>query len=122
MLDISDSRRIEQALRERAEALEAADRVKTAFVANMSYELRTPLTSISGFAEMLHGGYAGPLSKEVDSYVAAILDSTAKLGVLIDDVLRLTQKAATAPDLARGTVALAEVARDRKSTRLTSSH
>src|SRR3546814_13344698 len=64
MLDISDSRRIEQALRERAEALEAADRVKTAFVANMSYELRTPLTSISGFAEMLHGGYAGPLRSE----------------------------------------------------------
>src|SRR3546814_4735185 len=119
MLDISDSRRIEQALRERAEALEAADRVKTAFVANMSYELRTPLTSISGFAEMLHGGYAGPLSKEVDSYVAAILDSTAKLGVLIDDVLGLTQQAATAPDLARGTVDLAQ---DRKSTRLNSSH
>src|SRR3546814_15423126 len=70
----------------------------------MSYELRTPLTSISGFAEMRHGGYAGPLSKEVDSYVAAILDSTAKLGVLIDDVLGLTQQAATAPDLARGTV------------------
>ena len=63
MLDISDSRRVERALRDRNEALEAADRVKTAFVANMSYELRTPLTSINGFAEMLHGGYAGKLSE-----------------------------------------------------------
>jgi signal transduction histidine kinase len=91
MLDITDSRRIEQALRDRASALETADKVKTAFVANMSYELRTPLTSISGFAEMLHGGYAGALGETAISYIAAILDSVERLGLLIDDVLDLTQ-------------------------------
>ena len=53
MVDVTDSSRIEAALRERATALEEADRVKTDFVANMSYELRTPLTSIGGFGEML---------------------------------------------------------------------
>jgi len=90
ILDITDSRRIEQALRDRNEALEASDQVKTAFVANMSYELRTPLTSISGFAEMLHGGYAGKLSRMGDDYVEAILESVARLGALIDDVLDLT--------------------------------
>ncbi|MDB5677007.1 PAS domain-containing sensor histidine kinase [Sphingomonas bacterium] len=91
MLDISDSRRAEQALRDRNEALEAADRVKTAFVANMSYELRTPLTSIQGFAEMMGEGYAGKLSKQADGYVDAILESVARLSALVDDVLDLTE-------------------------------
>ena len=61
MLDVTASRTVEAALRERTDALEQADRLKTAFVSNMSYELRTPLTSIAGFAEMLAGGYAGKL-------------------------------------------------------------
>ena len=91
MLDISDSRRIERALRDRNEALEAADRIKTAFVATMSYELRTPLTSISGFAEMLNEGYAGKLSKAAEGYVEAILESVERLGMLVDEVLDLTQ-------------------------------
>ncbi|WP_300974745.1 PAS domain-containing sensor histidine kinase [Sphingomonas sp. LHG3406-1] len=99
MIDVTDSSRIESALRERAEALEQADKVRTDFVANMSYELRTPLTSIGGFAEMLQGGYAGELSGSARDYVAAILESVARLSRLIDDVLDLTQGA-------RGDVAL----------------
>ena len=91
MLDITDSRMIESALRERNEALEDADRLKTAFVSNMSYELRTPLTSISGFAEMMAGGYAGELTPTATEYVFAILESVARLGALIDNVLDLTQ-------------------------------
>lgn len=110
MLDISDSRRAEQALRDRAAALEAANKVKTAFVANMSYELRTPLTSISGFAEMLHAGYAGKLTEQADQYVTAILASVSRLGVLIDEVLDLTQGERDMP-LRRELVDLAEAAR-----------
>ena len=91
MVDVTDSTRIQAALRERAEALEAADRVKTDFVANMSYELRTPLTSIGGFAEMLAGGYAGKLAPAASGYVDAILEAVARLSKLIDDVLDLTQ-------------------------------
>ena len=91
MLDVTDSRRMEGALRERNEALMAADQVKTAFLSRMSYELRTPLTSIGGFAEMLGGGYAGTLPDAASSYVAAILDSVAVLGRHIDNVLDLAQ-------------------------------
>ena len=90
MVDVTDSTRIEAALRERAAALEEADRVKTDFVANMSYELRTPLTSIGGFAELLGGGYAGELTAKGRDYVDAILESVERLSKLINDVLDLT--------------------------------
>lgn len=112
MLDITDSRRIEQALRERNEALEEGDKVKTAFVANMSYELRTPLTSIGGFAEMLEAGYAGPLTPVAQDYVAAILASVSRLSALIDDVLDLTQSDAGALPMADEPVDLTAVASD----------
>ncbi|MBP6030609.1 MAG: PAS-domain containing protein [Sphingobium sp.] len=98
MLDVTDSRRIEHVLREQNEALAEADKVKTAFLANMSYDLRTPLTSIGGFAEMMNAGYAGELPQTAKDYVAAILDSSAKLSGLIDTVLDLTQgEAGTLP-------------------------
>ena len=107
MLDITDSRQIEHVLRERALALEEADRIKTAFVANVSYELRTPLTSIQGFAEMLQGKLAGPISPLAEDYVSAILESTARLGALIDNVLDLTQGDAELVALERKPVDLA---------------
>ena len=90
MVDVTDSTRIEAALRERATALEEADRIKTDFVANMSYELRTPLTSIGGFAELLAGGYAGEMSAKGRDYVDAIVESVERLSKLINDVLDLT--------------------------------
>ena len=91
MLDITASRKMEGALRERNEALEAADKVKTAFLSRMSYELRTPLTSIGGFGEMLQSGYAGELPVAAKAYIDAIMDSVAVLGRQIDNVLDLAQ-------------------------------
>ncbi|MDO9364525.1 MAG: PAS-domain containing protein, partial [Sphingopyxis sp.] len=91
MLDISASRKMEGALRERNEALEAADQVKTAFLSRMSYELRTPLTSIGGFGEMLQAGYAGKLGDQQRAYIDAIMDSVAVLSRQIDNVLDLAQ-------------------------------
>ena len=109
MIDETDSRKIEQALRDRNEALEAADRVKTAFVANMSYELRTPLTAISGFGQMLEGGLAGPLPEAAGGYVRAILEASERLGTLVDNVLALTEEGRV-PPVAQAQVALAPLA------------
>ena len=106
MLDISDSRRVESVLRERADALEEANKVKATFVANMSYELRTPLTSISGFAEMLQQGFGGSLETQGKEYVSAILESAERLGGLVDRVLDLTQSDAGQLPLERKPVEL----------------
>ncbi|MEO9633784.1 MAG: ATP-binding protein [Parasphingorhabdus sp.] len=106
MLDISDSYRIEQALRERNEALVEADSIKGSFLSNMSYEFRTPLTSIGGFAELLDQGIAGPLTDQGHEYVRAILQSVKRLGTQIENVLDLSQSEAGALPIAKEKVNL----------------
>jgi len=88
-VDVTDSTLVERSLRDRAEALETADRLKTEFLANMSYELRSPLTSISGFSEMLAKEYAGPLGDVQKDYVGGIYQSAQHLGTLIGDIIDL---------------------------------
>lgn len=94
VLDITDSQKAEEALKQRAAALEEADALKTRFLANMSYEFRTPLTSIGGFAELLEAGLGGDLSDQGREYVGAILASVGRLGEQIESVLDLSQSEA----------------------------
>ena len=108
VIDVTDSARSEQALRERATALEESDALKTRFLANMSYEFRTPLTSIGGFAELLQGGVAGPLSDQAKEYVQAILTSVERLSQQIESVLDLTQSEAGLLPMATDEIALLE--------------
>jgi len=88
-LDITDSAHLERSLRERNEALQEADKLKSEFLANVSYELRSPLTSISGFSEMLTQEYFGTLSEKQREYVDGIYDSSQRLMQLINDILDL---------------------------------
>ncbi len=117
VLDITDSQKAEAALRERNAALVEADEVKTRFIANMSYEFRTPLTSIGGFAELLASGIAGEISEQGKEYVAAILSSVERLGEQIENVLDLSQSEAGTLPLAREPIELfpllADVAKER---------
>jgi signal transduction histidine kinase len=100
MLDMSDTLKIEQALRDRNSALQDADAIKGKFLANMSYEFRTPLTSISGFADMLKAGIAGDLSPQAIEYVDAIVQSADRLSEQINTVLDYSQIEAGALPLA----------------------
>jgi signal transduction histidine kinase len=87
--DVTDSKRVERALVERNDALETADRVKSAFVSHVSYELRTPLTNIIGFSELLAGPSAGALGPKQREYLNDIRASGQTLLAIIDDILDL---------------------------------
>ncbi len=71
--------------------IQAANRHKSEFVANMSNELRTPLNSIMGFAELMHDGRLGPVSADHKEYLGDILTSARHLLALINDVLDLSK-------------------------------
>jgi signal transduction histidine kinase len=88
-LDVTDTTRVERALRERADALETADRLKSEFVANISYELRTPLNAIVGFAEILENQFFGPLNERQLEYSRGIVEASQRLIALINDILDL---------------------------------
>jgi signal transduction histidine kinase len=106
--DVTATHRVEQALRDKNEALEAADQLKSEFVANMSYELRTPLNSILGFSEILENQYFGGLNEQQSEYVEGIILSSRQLRDLIDDILDLAVVEAGQVDLDLSEFDLAE--------------
>jgi signal transduction histidine kinase len=111
-IDVTDSIRIERALRERNEALETADRLKTEFVAHISYELRTPLNNVIGFAELLDKEYYGPLNAQQHNYTRNILESSEQLLLLINDILDIAVIEAGGLKLEHGNVPVRDLLRD----------
>jgi signal transduction histidine kinase len=87
--NVSDRFRIETALRDRNDALEDADRLKSDFIKHVSYELRTPLSTIMGFAEHLASGVPGGLNTRQQEYIEAIVSGSNTLKELVNDILDL---------------------------------
>ena len=73
------------------EQAEAADRVKSAFLATMSHELRTPLNSIIGFTGIILQELAGPLNPEQKKQLEMVRKSARHLLALINDVLDISK-------------------------------
>jgi len=88
-LNITDSKEREKELKERNAILENADRLKSKFVDHVSYQLRTPLSTIIGFSEMLDGQMFGVLNDRQKDYVASVLSASYHLRDLINDVIDL---------------------------------
>lgn len=88
--DITTSIQAEQALTERNSALQAADNLKSEFLANVSYQLRTPLNAIMGFSEILTNEFFGKLNPKQGEYTAGITEAGQRLTSLIDDILDLS--------------------------------
>ena len=89
-----------------------AERNRREFTANVSHELKTPLQSITGSAELLENGLVKP--EDVPRFVGMIRTEAARLVTLVDDIIHLSRlDEGTAPD--RETVDLLETARDAAS-------
>lgn len=91
IVDITPMKETQAALRAAMEAAEAADRIKSAFLATMSHELRTPLNSIIGFTGIMLQGLAGPLNAEQGKQLGMVRDSARHLLALINDVLDISK-------------------------------
>jgi signal transduction histidine kinase len=121
--DITDTENVERALRERNEALEAADQMKVDFVHHVSYELRSPLTTIIGFSHFLSDPVTGPLMPKQAEYLGYITASTNALLAIINNILDLATIDAGAMSLNLGPIdirktidAAAEGIQDRLAT------
>lgn len=108
IVDISERKQAEAALhclnaelRQASEQAQAADRVKSAFLATMSHELRTPLNSIIGFTGILLQEMAGPLNPEQGKQLDMVRNSARHLLALISDVLDISKIEAGQLEVAR---------------------
>ena len=97
--DVSAQRSVETALRDRAEAFETADRLKTEFVKNVSYQLRSPLQTILGYGEFLQMERIGDLNEAQRDKVDAICEASNHLNDLIGNILDLAMIEAGRMDL-----------------------
>lgn len=88
-VDVTDSVNVERALKDKNEALEKADQLKNDFVQHVSYELRSPLTNIIGFTELLGQEETGPLNARQRDYVDHVASSSSVLLTVVNDILDL---------------------------------
>jgi len=107
-LDVTASAEVERALTERNQALISAEKLRNDFVNHVSYELRTPLTNIIGFTQLLADGGVGPLNPKQLEYAGFITKSSAALLAIINDILDLASIDAGALELRAEDVDVAE--------------
>ena len=108
-VNVTDTKRYEQTLIERNDALVAADRLKNQFISHVSYELRTPLTNIIGFGELLSSPRTGELNGKQREYLSDIAASSRTLLAIINDILDLATIDAGALELKLAPVKVAAV-------------
>jgi signal transduction histidine kinase len=89
--------------------LRQANAAKDAFVAAVSYELRTPLTGVLGMAETLQAQSRGPLNEQQMHYVAIIHAGATRLQEMVNSILSYTQAVAATEPLASEPCRLADL-------------
>lgn len=95
---------------ERSKAQREAEKMRQEFTANVSHELKTPLQSISGYAELLKGGMVK--EEDVQHFAERIYSESQRMITLVNDILELSHLDEGMEDMVREDVDLYEVARD----------
>ena len=98
-IDTTANVNVERALTERNQALVEAEELRNDFVHHVSYELRTPLTNIIGYIDLLSKGVAGPLNERQREYAGYVTQSSTALLAIIDNILDLASIDADALEL-----------------------
>lgn len=83
------NRNFSKQLKDLKEQHESQDMIRQEFTANISHELKTPLTSISGYAELIANGMVKP--EDVSRFAGKIHDESQRLIVLVGDIIKLSQ-------------------------------
>jgi signal transduction histidine kinase len=107
-VDVTDTVKVERALLERNEALEAAASLKNAFIHHVSYEIRSPLTNIIGFTQLLTDARIGALNDRQREYVGYVMSSSTVLLAIVNDILDLATIDAGVMELELAEVDIAE--------------
>jgi signal transduction histidine kinase len=107
-IDVTASVNVERALTERNQALIDAEKLRNEFVHHVSYELRSPLTNIIGFIQLLGDAAIGPLNAKQQEYAGYVLKSSAALLAIINDILDLATIDRDAMELVLGEVDIAD--------------
>ena len=107
-IDISASVQVERALTDRNQALMDAEKLRNDFVHHVSYELRSPLTNIIGFTQLLGDGTVGALNPKQAEYAGYVMKSSAALLAIINDILDLATIDTDAMELTVADIDIAE--------------
>ena len=87
--DLSEIKATEQQLEKQTARAQEVENLKNSFLRNMSYEIRTPLTAVVGFAELFE--MEGNTAKDEEVFIQQIKDNSAHLLQLINDILFLSR-------------------------------
>ena len=85
----AQNRQIDDHIAEMQEAHEEQDRFRREFTANVSHELKTPLTSISGFAEIIRDGLVRP--EDIPHFAGTIYQEAQRLILLVGDIIKISR-------------------------------
>ncbi|MBF0506322.1 MAG: PAS domain-containing protein [Nitrospirae bacterium] len=106
--NITERKKSEESVQQRTAELERVNRELESFIYSASHDLRAPLRTISGFADIVAKRYAGQLDEKGSDYLLRICKGTARMSRIIDDLLHLSK--VSRQEIQRKSVDLTEMA------------